>query len=202
MDTEDLLIIFAENPEFGKVKKRLAKTVGDELALEIHIRLIGHTFMATKGLPCDKAVFYSNFVSETDIWERGGYEQHLQKGLDMGENLMNAFKIGFKRRYKKVVIIRSDCAGLRKTIVRKAFAVLDENEVVIGPATNGGYYLMGMKIVHTDLFKNKEWNTENVLLDTLIDLKKKNLTFKLLKTLTVVEEEKDLDSLPKEEKKQ
>ncbi len=201
MDTKDLLIILVENPELGKVKTRLAKTIGDERALETYLSLLTHTYAITNALYCDKAVFYSNSVKENDFWETAGYEQHLQKGIDQGDHMINAFKMGFKRRYKNVVIIRSDCYELSKAIIQEAFNELDEHSVVIGPATDSGYYLIGMTILYKELFKNKEWNSENVLLDTMIDLKKLDLSFKLLKTLTIVDEEKDLVTMRKSAKK-
>jgi glycosyltransferase A (GT-A) superfamily protein (DUF2064 family) len=122
-------------------------------------------------------------VHEDDAWERGGCEQNLQKGNDAGERMLHALKLGFKRRYSSIVLIQYEIKGLDAYLVEEAFNLLHYNDVVIGPAINSGYYLIGMNTLIPELFQHKEWDAENVLLDTLIDLKKLKCTFKLLKTL-------------------
>lgn len=131
----------------------------------------------------EKAIFYSGGVDEDDIWERAGFERNLQKGEDPGQRMLNAFKLGFKRRYKNIVLIKQECEGLDIPLIEEAFFSLNSNAVVIGPQRYSDYYLIGMKTLIPQIFNNKEWGTENVLLDTLIDLKKLSCTFKLLKTL-------------------
>lgn len=192
MTNNDFLIIFVDNPQLGKVKARLARTVGDEKALEVYLHLLIHAFNITSNLQVDKAVFYSNFISENDIWEQAGYDQFLQKGRNMGARMMNAFSMGFNRGYDKVVFMSSSCAELSSVLIKEAFDRLNDVNVVIGPATEGGYYLFGMRKYHKELFKNKEWNTENLLLDILLDLNRFKLTYTILPTLTEIEEEKDL----------
>jgi glycosyltransferase A (GT-A) superfamily protein (DUF2064 family) len=131
----------------------------------------------------EKAIFYSGSVHEDDIWERAGFERNLQKGENPGARMLNAFKLGFKRHYQQIVLIRHECTDLNVGLVEEAFYELRSNAVVIGPTFNSDYYLIGMNHLVPEVFSNKEWGTENVLLDTLIDLKKLNCTFKLLKTL-------------------
>ena len=187
-----MLIIFVKNPELGKVKTRLAKTVGDEKALEVYYQLLAHTFDITNKLTCcDKAVFYSEFINYADFWANGKYQKYLQEGNDLGETMLNSFALAFSRGYKNVVTMESDCIELSQDIIKQAFDMLRLNQVVIGPATDGGYYLLGMNKFYKEIFKNKEWSSENVLLDTLIDLKNNYASYKLLDTLSDVEEEKD-----------
>jgi len=192
MHLNNLIMIFIRNPELGKVKTRLAKTIGDERALYIYNLLLNHTNKVSKGVNADKAVFYSDYINSNDQWKTDGFIQFSQKGNDLGEKMKNAFQKAFKMGYKKVVIIGSDCFDLSEKIITDAFTILNESDVALGPAKDGGYYLLGMKTVYPTLFQNKLWSAENVLLDTLLDLSNLDVSFKLLPTLSDIDEEKDL----------
>jgi len=192
MNSDNLLMIFIRNPEIGKVKTRLAKTVGNQKALHVYNLLLNHTNKVTKGINADKAVFYADFINRMDQWKNDGFLQFVQKGNDLGEKMNNAFLKAFIIGYKNVVIIGSDCFDLTETILAESFTVLNENEVVLGPAKDGGYYLLGMKTCYPSLFRNKLWSTESVLSDTLLDLSNLNVSYKLLPTLSDIDEEKDL----------
>lgn len=193
MATDSLLMVFVKNPKKGKVKTRLAKTVGDEKALEIYRILLDHTITIAKRVNYDKAIFYSDYIDETDMWQKAKFSQYVQEGNDLGERMYNAFKYAFSKQYKSVVIIGSDCLDLNEHIISDAFDILKNSEVVIGPAKDGGYYLLGMQKLYKDLFINKHWSTENVLLDTLLDVSQLNISMKLLPTLSDIDEEKDLE---------
>lgn len=166
----NLLLIFTRNPELGKVKSRLAKTVGNEKALEIYKFLLAHTKKVTQKLSCDKAVFYSVKVRENDIWDANHYQKFAQSGDDLGRRMHNAFDQSFKNGYQKVIIIGSDLYDLQEQHIEEAFNALNDNDIVIGPAEDGGYYLLGMKTLHPKIFENKEWGTSSVRKDTLNDL--------------------------------
>jgi len=192
MANDKLLMVFAKNPQLGRVKTRLAKAVGDEKALDIYKILLAHTLTIAKIVNCDKAIFYSDYIDETDMWNEAKFVQNIQEGNDLGERMHNAFKYAFYKQYKSVVIIGSDCFDLNEQIITDAFEILKENEVVIGPAKDGGYYLLGMRTLYSDLFMNKQWSTKNVLPDTLLDITKLDVSIKLLPTLSDIDEEKDL----------
>lgn len=195
MHSENLLMIFIKNPELGKVKTRLAKTIGDERALHVYKLLLDHTHKVSIRVVADKAVFYSGHIVD-DIWRRDKFQQYVQKGNELGDKMSSAFIKAFNMGYKKAVIIGSDCFEIDEDIISNAFKILEENEVVLGPAKDGGYYLLGMTKFYKQLFENKSWSTENVLLDTLLDLSNLNATFKLLPTLSDIDEEKDLNNYP------
>lgn len=197
MNHDSLLMIFARNPELGKVKKRLAKTIGNEQALMIYVKLLEHTHAIADKVFADKAVFYSDRVQEFDILDYYKFPKFLQKGNDLGERMERAFGQAFAQQYDKVVIIGSDCIELSSEIIEDALKALDDHNVVIGPAHDGGYYLLGMDRHYPHLFKNKMWSTEDVFLDTLLDIKKLKLSYSLLPTLNDVDEEKDLGILRK-----
>lgn len=176
MSTKNLLLIFTRNPELGKCKTRLAATVGDQTALDIYNFLLNHTVQITKNLDVIKAVYYSETIWEKDIWDATIYQKKLQSSGDLGTKMANAFKDGFEAGFEKIMIIGSDMYDLSESDIKNAFSELNDADVVIGPAEDGGYYLLGMKTLEVSLFKDKKWGTETVLQDTLNDLKDKKTT--------------------------
>lgn len=189
--SENLLLIFTRNPEFGKVKTRLAKTVGDETALEIYKFLLQKTRDISSKVTADKAVYYSVKIRNNDIWDTNSYQKHQQVGEDLGIRMLNAFKNSFDAGYKKVMIIGSDLYDLSTENIEIAFKKLDTNDVVIGPAEDGGYYLLGMNVLQENIFKNKDWGTGTVRKDTLLDLKDKKVH--LLSALNDVDVFEDIE---------
>lgn len=168
------LIIFTRNPQLGKVKTRLAKTVGDESALKIYKFLLNHTVEITKNLQVDKFVFYSETIVKNDIWNKDIFKKKLQSGDHLGEKMKNAFAEIFSSGYEKAIIIGSDMYDLSQNDLENAFDTLNKSNTVIGPATDGGYYLLGMKSLISEIFQNKNWGTSTVLSDTLANLKDEN----------------------------
>ena len=186
-----LLLIFTRNPELGKVKTRLAKTVGNETALEIYTFLLQKTKEISLKVSSDKAVYYSVKIRENDIWDNAIYQKYQQVGEDLGIRMRNAFKDSFNEDYKKVIIIGSDLYDLSSEIIENAFIALDSNDVVLGPAQDGGYYLLGMNSLHENIFNNKAWGTSSVKQQTLDDLK--NVTVHLLPVLNDVDVFEDIE---------
>ncbi|MDW5287946.1 TIGR04282 family arsenosugar biosynthesis glycosyltransferase [Formosa sp. PL04] len=180
------LIIFARNPELGKCKTRLAKTIGDENALDIYRTLLQHTAKISEGVNADKFVFYSEHIHKNDTWDDNNFRKKLQQGEDLGERMHHAFSDLFQNNYQKIIIIGSDILDLTTEIINDAFNKLEYHDVVIGPALDGGYYLLGIKTLQRDLFENKSWGTATVLEDTL-----KNLTNK---SVYLLEELNDIDT--------
>jgi rSAM/selenodomain-associated transferase 1 len=181
---KNLLLIFIRNPEPGKVKKRLAASIGDEPALEIYKFLLRHTHEITKDLPADKEVYYSEKIEKEDLWDES-FSKKLQQGEDLGEKMKNAFQNGFESGYRNIIIIGSDLYDLENMDLQKAFNTLEISDYVIGPAIDGGYYLLGMKSLNLKLFKNKSWSTASVFKDTIKDLNSENIT--------ILEKRNDID---------
>jgi rSAM/selenodomain-associated transferase 1 len=192
MQSKSLLIIFYRNPELGKVKTRLAKTLGDEKALAIYLTLSSHTRFITENLAIDKVIYYSNFVDTEDVWPNTLFHKKLQNGNDLGEKMKNALADGFRKGYKRICIIGTDCFELSESTIKQAFDQLRTNDAVIGPAKDGGYYLLGMKKQMPELFKNKTWSTDTVATDTIQNFKDLSISYAQLAVLTDVDEEKDL----------
>lgn len=173
MNTENncALIIFTRNPELGKGKRRLAASIGDEATFEIYKFLLDHTRTITSKLPVTKQVWYSEHVHDNDAWDNNIYEKYEQKGEDLGDRMQHAFQIAFQT-HSKVIIIGSDMYDLSQVDLQYAFDSLETHDAVLGPAIDGGYYLLGFKnnlVPH--VFEDKEWGTETVLAKTLVDLK-------------------------------
>ena len=167
---KNIILIFTRNPELGKCKTRLAKTIGDENALSIYKLLLNKTILATSNLDCDKVVYYSEKISENDNWDPNIYQKEQQEGYDLGERMLKAFEQNFNKGYEKVIIIGSDLFELTQKHIEEAFLSLNSNDAVIGPAEDGGYYLLGLKDKKEMIFKNKKWGTSTVRKDTLDDL--------------------------------
>jgi len=189
---DSLLIIFYRNPVLGKVKTRLAETIGDAQALNVYQKLARHTNDITVHLPIDKAVYYSDSVDAADRWSNDSYQKHLQKGNSLGERMSNAFETSFSSGYQRVCIIGTDCFELSAAIIEEAFNRLPSHDAVIGPATDGGYYLLGMKRFHANIFENKRWSTDSVFAETVNDFKIHRFRYHQLPVLPDVDEEKDL----------
>ncbi|MBZ9632394.1 TIGR04282 family arsenosugar biosynthesis glycosyltransferase [Salegentibacter sp. LM13S] len=189
--TDTLLMIFTKNPELGKVKTRLAKSIGDKAALNIYKFLLSHTVSVTKNLKVEKRVYYSDKIPENDLWPSEAFSKKLQFGGNLGEKMKNAFSEAFQSDYKRVIIIGSDLLDLSQQDLENAFLELEKNDVVIGPAEDGGYYLLGMKSLNSEVFKNKAWSTSSVLSHTLKDLEGKKI--KILETRNDIDEIQDIE---------
>jgi uncharacterized protein len=190
--SKEALLIFTKNPEAGKVKTRLAATLGDEAALSIYRQLLLHTVSATEYLPVDKFVFYSNHIGQKDYWSDKNYYKLLQEGNDLGERMKNAFVAAFQKGYNKVVIIGTDCPDLNASVIMNAYVYLEDHDIVIGPAIDGGYYLLGMKKLYPRLFEKIDWSTGKVLAQTLKICESSNLSTFLLPELSDIDDENDL----------
>ena len=189
---KNLIMIFVKNPIPGKVKTRLAQTLGNDKALKIYLYLLKYTREITKNLESDKVVFYSDFIEKQDLWDTQIFQKALQTGTSLGDRMYNAFVHAFDKGYQNVLIIGSDCLELNQAHLNDAFQALKKQEVVLGPAKDGGYYLLGMNKLQRKIFENKNWSTATVFKDTLHDLKTSQTPYYLLPALSDVDYEEDL----------
>ncbi len=191
--TEKNLIIFVKNPVEGKVKTRLAATIGNKNALIIYQALLNHTKDLVLKIDAKRYLFYDQKIEVNDSWKSELFIKKEQSDGDLGLRMMNAFSEVIDNEITKTIIIGSDCIELNSEIVEYAFQCLDSNDVVIGPAEDGGYYLLGMKSLHKNLFIDKSWSTEFLLKETIHTVEKEKLSFKLLPTLSDVDSENNLN---------
>jgi hypothetical protein len=184
------LIIFQKNADSGKVKTRLAKTIGDERTLQIYKQLITYTHQLAQQLDCDKWLFYSERY-ETEFETTTNYSIRIQRGDHLGERMCNAFSDVFTAGYDRALIIGTDCLQLEVELLHEAFHALELYDVVMGSADDGGYYLLGMKRLYASLFANKNWGTSTVAKDTLIDSNHLGLNVYQLPSLGDIDTEAD-----------
>ncbi len=171
------LIIFAKSPIPGKVKTRLIPHITPTKAAEIYEAFIADTISTVLKLKCEKiTVAYSPIYSEKTFQRLCGQSVDYlpQKGHNLGERMKNAFKHSFDTGFERTVIIGTDSPTLPSSYIRKAFEVLKEVPVTIGPTFDGGYYLIGLSEQNNALFDNIEWSTSSVFSQTLAKIKTAN----------------------------
>jgi rSAM/selenodomain-associated transferase 1 len=191
--SRELLIVFVKNIKLGKVKTRLAKTMGDDAAFEVYKKLVSITEKATEDITVDKRIYFSDVIIETK-WE--GAPKYVQSGTDLGERMQSAFNAAFADGYSKVILIGSDLPDMKEEILEEAFSNLENSEVVFGPAEDGGYYLIGMKKDQNFIFEAMPWSKSNLLEITKAKLDKHQVGYSLLGTLNDIDNENDLKASP------
>lgn len=182
----DALLIFIKNPQLGKVKTRLAATEGDERALHIYRELLRHTREVTRQAAATRYLYYSQHIDEQDDWQASDFTKRVQAPGDLGHRMASAFE-EVLAQHDRAVIVGSDCAQLRIEHVQQAFEALDSYDVVLGPADDGGYYLLGMKTLHRELFEGIDWSTDAVADQTRRAVANKSLILTELPTLSDID---------------
>ncbi|MEO7444673.1 MAG: TIGR04282 family arsenosugar biosynthesis glycosyltransferase [Ferruginibacter sp.] len=186
---ERALIIFIRNPRLGKVKTRLAATIGDEKALEVYRRLLQHTWEIVNNVTACVFIFVTETLEDNN-WRQFTLVQ--QEGEKLGEKMSHAFQHVFSEGYKSVVIIGSDCPELLQGHINDAFNALVTGDLVIGPAKDGGYYLLGMRKFYPGIFENISWSTSKVFEKTIDNARLLNLTVDKLEMLSDLDEVNDM----------
>lgn len=185
-----LLIVFTKNIELGKVKTRLAASIGDEAALNIYQQLVEITERESlKVNDVDLHIYYSDCINDNH-WE--GITKFIQVEGDLGAKMGQAFEHGFSLGYDQIIGIGSDLPDVSSDIINEAFQQLENNDTVFGAAKDGGYYLLGMNTFHSFIFENKPWSTLELLKVTIEELKSKGCSTALLRELNDVDTIEDL----------
>ncbi len=179
------------NPQRGKTKTRIAAVLGDEAALQVYKTLLHKTHSITQTIDARKYVFYADYINRNDLWDEENFLKELQHGNDLGEKMKHAFNDVFSKGFDEVIIIGSDCYDLTAAIISEAFAALSQAEVVIGPAKDGGYYLLGMNKYY-DLFDDIQWSSAGVLRATQLKAHALKLSVHLVPLLNDVDEAADI----------
>lgn len=190
-------MVFLKAPVPGKAKTRLGEMVGMRKAAAVYKRLSEGTMktvgqLAMEGahpvLWCDPPGQLMRFRR----WLGDGYRYRCQPRGDLGERMALAFRDAFRKNADRVLVIGTDCPGLSPDILRRAFKLLDKRPVVIGPAMDGGYYLLGLRKMNPELFRDIPWSTERVLSATLSKTRHMGLQVACLPVLRDVDTEGDL----------
>lgn len=181
------VIVFIKNPELGKVKTRLAQSIGDHKALEVYMKLMDHTNKVLLDVEnAERYVYYSTFVDRQDDWNTESYIKGLQSAGDLGDRIKAAFTEVFDQ-CDRAIIIGSDCPQLKPEHIHEAIEKLNTHNLVIGPSLDGGYYLLGIDKYYPYLFEDIEWSTETVLERTLDKAHTKGLSSYRLESLSDVD---------------
>jgi hypothetical protein len=186
---KEVVLVFQKNAILGKVKTRLASGMGELRALEIYRHLVQMTYSALAEVPASIWTYFSDFIPETvnsPIAKR-----FAQEGQDLGERMAGAFARSFELGMDKVVLIGTDCPTLQSQHLNEAFEALTHSDLVLGPATDGGYYLIGMKRRADYLFEGISWSTSQVLTETLNVASQHGLTTTLLQELNDIDTSED-----------
>jgi rSAM/selenodomain-associated transferase 1 len=192
-----ILQIFSKAPELGKVKTRLIPKLGEKLATDVHKQLVRHCLQQFSGLftiqlwcsPNQFHPFFQACSKEFDI------SLHNQQGADLGKRMAYALN-----SVNNAVLIGSDCPSLKPQIIRNAFIALEQdNHVVLAPAEDGGYVLVGMQQVQPRLFTNIPWGTSQVMAKTREYLHDLELRWKELPTQWDVDYPEDVERWNKEQ---
>ncbi len=190
--------VLLKYPEPGRVKRRLAKDIGEERAAEIYretaCRVLRRTLPQEGGY--SRIIFFSppDARNKCEGWISG--ERLMpQSGDDLGKIMHNALRDIFASGAGKAVLTGTDIPNLDRTIILRGFSELDRSDVVVGPAKDGGYYLIGMKSLHPELFRGITWSSGMVLNETLCRARELNLTFSLLRELGDLDRGEDLAQL-------
>ena len=160
------LIIFARSPRLGRVKSRLAKEVGSIEALRLHRLMTMHLLEKVAKNPMWQSWIWA--TAEPAIWPHGIPRKQQARG-DLGHRMAHALRtlpVG------PVVLVGTDIPDLNVSHIRRAFAALQRNDAVFGPAEDGGYWLVGLRrrVQLPHLFDGVRWSSEHALSDTVANL--------------------------------
>ncbi len=187
------LIIFTRYPQAGRVKTRLNPALGAKGAEILHRKMVDLTLAQTGAFSGEVEVHFSGGSHQL---MKGWLGKHLhyrkQKGTSLGERLYYAMSEAFTENKCKVVVIGTDCPGLTADHINRAFYLLDHSDLVLGPAHDGGYYLIGLKKVVKELFLNISWGSDLVYRQTIEAAAQLNLSIAELEKLADIDRPADL----------
>jgi len=193
---ESAAIIFARYPQSGVVKTRLASKVGKDWAAQFYQLCAEHVFAEARKLPKNIAKYIfcaeTTHLLEMRQWAGSSFRYLAQIEGDLGEKMYHAFSTIFQHGIRKAIIIGTDIPDLSAKVLNDAFSNLETHDVVIGPASDGGYYLIGIKQVVIDLFKNIPWSTEHVFEKTLRAINERKYSVAFLPELMDIDTEDDV----------
>lgn len=182
------VVVFLKAPRPGAVKTRLAGTLGPAAACAAYRRLVEALLANLAPLPRVELCFTpAEAGAEIQPWVRPGWLTCPQVGGDLGERLHAAFAEHFETDALHVVIIGSDCPDVTATDIEDAWLALEGHDVVLGPALDGGYWLIGLRAPQPALFTGIPWSTDRVFGETMCRAREAGLRVALLRELADVD---------------
>lgn len=191
------VLVFVRAPEPGRVKTRLAAAIGDGAALRIYRRLAEHTLAEAAVLAVDgvQVRVHHTPADAGDVvraWLGDGLVYLPQAEGDLGRRMEDAFSRAFAAGAERVVIVGSDLPDVSASLLRRAFHALEGGPAVLGPARDGGYYLLGLTRRVDGIFDGIAWSTPDVLAATLDRFRAAGIVPAMLEALADVDEVDDL----------
>jgi len=194
----DLLIVFVKAPRKGQVKTRLAAQIGEEFALRLYqamVKDLMENIQPAREYDIHVLVWPHGTENVVRNWlDWNGYISSQGSG-DLGKKLFLAFKKSFRKGYKRVIIIGSDLPGISSDLISSGLKRLHKYPLVLGPAVDGGYYLIGLNSLQPQLFSAMNWSTSGVLRETIRRAQQSDLSFQLLKELRDIDTFEDVAAL-------
>ncbi len=198
-----LLIVFLKAPVPGEVKTRLCPPLTPDEAAAVYRRLVGHTLQSVSGLSPAPALWLYHTPPDASGQIQDAFSPPAHAifkaqppDTDLGQRLEFIFHAAFAAGFQHVAAIGTDCAELAPAHLEQAFAALERNPVVLGPAHDGGYYLIALSQPAPALFRGIPWSTEYTLTSTLAAAHREDLPVTLLDWLHDVDTPADLDRFP------
>ena len=194
---KEAVVLFAKAPIEGRCKSRLIPDLGVKEATKIYKKVLEKTIANLFKLK-DKRIF----IFYAPRGQRGYFERYtkglfLQRGRGLGQRMFNAFCRVFSMGFSTVVLIGSDIPGLDEEVIEDAFEKLEASDVVFGPATDGGYYLVGLKRPYRELFSSVKWSSPETLRQSIEIAKGLGLRVSLIRELTDLDRVDDYINLNK-----
>lgn len=186
------LVVFTKLPIRGRVKTRLTPLVSPRAAAELHRCFLLDTLATASRIKARTVVAYSPRGAADLLKEFFHGWSIPQQGGSLGERMSSAFQEVFHRGFSPGVMIGSDIPTLPPGFLREAFKALREKDLVLGPAVDGGYYLIGMHRLHPGVFRDISWGTPGVLRQTLERIRELGLRFSCLPVWYDVDAPRDL----------
>ncbi len=190
------LIVFTRYPEAGRVKTRLIPALGEKEAEVLHRKMVKLTLSQARAFGGEVEVHFSGGSHQLmKGWLGEELHYRKQKGTTLGERLYNAVVEAFAENNNKVVVIGTDCPGLTTGHIEQAFKLLDRSDLILGPAFDGGYYLIGLTKVVKELFSGIKWGSDLVYRQTIEAAAQANLRIAELEKLADIDYPSDLPLL-------
>ena len=187
------LIIFTRYPVPGTTKTRLIPALGAEGAAALQKQLTEHTIRQVQCLNAAVTIYFSGgTLVQMKSWLGDQWEFQPQTGDDLGDRLINAIQHSKDSGYERTVVIGIDCPEITTEILGAAFTALENNDVVLGEATDGGYYLIGLQRLIPELFQDMQWGIDSVLAETLQRTENLDLKAQILRPLSDIDYPEDL----------
>lgn len=185
------LLVFAREPIAGEVKTRLASEIGSAAAACVYRQLLDYTLRVASKVGCEVELLLAE-VPRTDWSRKIGFPVRSQIGKSLGERILNALMGAFREGATRTLVIGSDCPYLSAHHLREGFVALQKSRVVLGPAGDGGYWLIGQRMPAVDIFSGISWSHPSTLAQTRARLRELAIGWEELELLDDIDTGEDL----------